>query len=155
MSLWVRNGWRADQVTEVLDVELKNVLNIGLAEIKVHRGNMNRIRFYGCPVCGNVITMIGKAEASCCGMQLEAMKAVACDQTHTLHFEAMDGEVYITFDHPMEKSHYIQFVACVRFDRVMLVRIYPEQGAELRMPYIATATYYIGCSQEGLFVQKT
>ena len=73
MSLWVRNGWRADQVTEVLDVELKNVLNIGLAEIKVHRGNMNRIRFYGCPVCGNVITTTDKAEVSCCGSQLEAM----------------------------------------------------------------------------------
>ena len=142
-------------LAEVLGVELKTMLAGDLGESKVHGGNMNRIRFCVCPVCGNVITMTGKAEVSCCGRQLEAMKPVSCDGAHTPQLEAMDGEVYITFNHPMEKSHYIQFVACVRFDRVMLVRLYPEQGAELRMPYIAKATYYIGCNQEGLFVQKT
>ena len=142
-------------LAETLGVELKTMLAGELGESKIHGGNMNRIRFYVCPVCGNVITMTGKADVSCCGRQLEALKPVACDEAHTPHLEHMDGELYITFDHPMEKAHYIQFVACVRFDRVMLVRLYPEQGAELRMPYIAKATYYVGCSQEGLFVHKT
>ena len=57
----------------------------------------------------------------------------------------------MTFDHEMEKAHYIEFVACVRFDRVMLVRLYPEQGAELRIPHIPRATYYIGCSRDGCY----
>ena len=63
----------------------------------------------------------------------------------------VDGETYITFEHGMEKEHHIRFVACVGYDRVLLVRLYPEQGSELRMPYMPRGTYYVMCSRDGLF----
>ena len=116
---------------------------------------MNRIRFYVCPVCGNVITTAGDAQISCCGRTLEAMKPAPCDEAHQLRLSPMDGEIYAAFDHAMDKTHFIRFIACVGFDRVLLVRLYPEQGSETRLPYLPRCTYYVGCSRDGLFTFKS
>ncbi len=35
--------------------------------------------------------------------------------------------------------------------RVLLVRLYPEQNAEVRMPKMPHATWYIGCSEDDLY----
>ena len=115
---------------------------------------MRRIRFFVCPECGNVITMTGEAQVSCCGRQLTAMEVTEGDAAHAMHIESMDGENYLSFGHPMSKAHYIQFVAMVGYDRVTLVRLYPEQDAALRLPYMAGATYYVCCSEDGLFRSK-
>ena len=68
--------------------------------------------------------------------------------------EPMDGELYLSFGHEMTKAHHIRFVACVGYDRVLLVRLYPEQGGELRMPDLPRCTLYIGCSRDGLFAMR-
>ncbi len=115
---------------------------------------MRRICFYVCPVCGNVIAATASAQVTCCSRPLEAIRAQPMDEAHRPTLEAMDGEWYAAFHHPMEKGHYIRFVACVRFDRVMLVRLYPEQGAELCLPQMGPCTLVVGCSDEGLFQMK-
>lgn len=112
---------------------------------------MKRIKFYTCPACGGIATATGEAEISCCGRRLEAMKPRPCDEAHAISIEPMDGEMYISFPHEMTKEHYIRFVACVTGDRALIARLYPEQGGELRMPRMPWATYYVGCSRDGLF----
>ena len=138
----------------LLDVDVRSLLSGELHESERDGGNMRRIRFYGCPVCGNVITTTGEAQVSCCGRALEAMKPAPCDAAHAVRVTPMDGEMHIAFDHGMEKAHHIRFVACVGFDRVLLVRLYPEQGSELRVPSLPHATYYVGCSRDGLLCCK-
>ena len=139
------------ELAVLLRVDVRSLLTGELNESDRDGGNMRRIRFYVCPVCGNVITMTGEAQVSCCGRTLEAMKPVPCDEAHAIRVTPMDGGTHIEFDHGMSKAHHIRFVAAVGFDRVLLVRLYPEQGSELRMPYMPRATYYIGCSRDGLF----
>ena len=139
------------ELAGLLRVDVRSLLTGELNESERDGGNMRRIRFYVCPVCGNVVTMTGEAQVSCCGRTLEAMKPVPCDEAHAIRVTPMDGEMHIAFDHGMSKAHHIRFVAAVGFDRVLLVRLYAEQGSELRMPYMPRATYYIGCSQDGLF----
>ena len=139
------------ELAVLLRVDVRSLLIGELNESERDGGNMRRIRFYVCPACGNVVTMTGEAQVSCCGRTLEAMKPVPCDEAHAIRMTLMDGEMHIAFDHGMSKAHHIRFVAAVGFDRVLLVRLYPEQGSELRMPYLPRATYYIGCSQDGLF----
>ena len=143
------------ELAKMLDVDVRSLLEGRIAESQKDGGNMRRIRFYACPVCGNVITMTGDAQVSCCGRELEAMKAQTVDEAHAIRLEPMDGEMYISFDHGMEKAHYIRFIAVVRYDRVLLVRLYPEQGSETRVPYMPHAVYYIACSQDGLFTLRT
>ena len=58
---------------------------------------------------------------------------------------------YVTLNHPMTKAHFIRFIACVGMERVLLVRLYLEQNAEVRMPKMPHATWYIGCSEDGLY----
>lgn len=142
-------------LASVLDVDVRSLLAGERSESIRDGGNMKRIQFYACPACGNVITAIGNAQISCCGRQLEAMKPQPCDEAHAIRLTPMDGEMHIAFDHGMEKAHHIRFIAIAGYDRVLLVRLYPEQGSETRAPYLPRATYYIGCSRDGLFTFKS
>ena len=45
-------------------------------------GNLRRIKFYVCPVCGNVISNTGNADISCCGRRLTALNARQADEAH-------------------------------------------------------------------------
>ncbi len=141
-------------LAKALDVDVRSLLAGEMNASDRDGGNMRRIQFYVCPVCGNVITATGGAQVSCCDHALEALRPMPCDEAHAIRMQPMDDDIHIAFNHGMDKEHYICFVACVGFDRVLLVRLYPEQGSELRVPYLPRCTVYIGCSRDGLFVVK-
>jgi desulfoferrodoxin (superoxide reductase-like protein) len=63
----------------------------------------------------------------------------------------MDGDYYITFEHEMSKAHYISFVAYVACDRVLMVKLYPEQSAAVRFPQMYGGKLYAYCNQHGLW----
>ena len=159
VSKWERGAGCPDisllpELGRTLGADVESLLAGRLDERERDGGNMKRIRFYTCPSCSNVLTATGEAEIACCGRRMEPMQAKPCDEAHTLRLEPVDDELYATFGHGMEKAHYIRFVACVGYDRMTLVRLYPEQGAELRLPRMGHGTLYIGCSRDGLMVQK-
>lgn len=138
-------------LAKALDVDVRSLLAGDRNESIRDGGNMRRVQFFVCPDCGNVITATGNAQISCYGRMLEAMKMHKCDEAHAIRLTPMDGEMHITFDHGMEKAHHIRFIAVAGYDRVLLIRLYPEQGSETRAPYLPRAKYYIGCSRDGLF----
>lgn len=115
---------------------------------------MKRIQFYICPTCGNLLTATGEAEVTCCGRKLERLTAKPSDEAHSLTVTPMEDEYYITFPHEMQKEHYIQFVAYIGYDRALVVRLYPEQGSELRIPQMRGGKLYFCCSRHGLFLNK-
>ena len=136
-------------------MEVENLLSGELSANRTDGGNMKRIRFYRCPTCGSIFTGSGQAQLSCCGRPLAPLTAQEAEGEHTLHSEPMEGELYLTFDHPMSKEHHLCFVATATMDRVTLVRLYPEGGAELRIPRPrGGGTIYWCCTQHGLFSQK-
>lgn len=116
---------------------------------------MKRLRFYVCPDCGNVLTASGGGEIFCCGRKLEALSEQSIDMEHMVSMQEMELDWYITFAHPMEKDHYFRFAAVVTVDRVLLVRLYPEQGGEFRIPQLrGGGKLYLCCSKDGLFSMK-
>lgn len=116
--------------------------------------NMARMKFYVCPVCGNVIHSIGNVLISCCGITLPALEAEEADENHMLTVENVEDECFLTIHHPMTKAHYISFVAFVTADRVRLVKFYPEGNAETRMQLCGCGTVYWFCNRHGLFKKK-
>lgn len=68
--------------------------------------------------------------------------------------ELSDGEWYLTSDRPMRREHYLSFAALVNEDTVVLRRLYPEWGAQTRLPYFAHGTLLWYCTRHGLFTQK-
>ena len=91
---------------------------------------MKRIRFFVCPQCGNILTATSAAEISCCGRRLEPLIPQAAGDDHAVRLEEVDDEYFVSIDHPMTKDHYLSFAAWVSYDRMTLIRLYPEQAAE-------------------------
>ena len=135
-----------------LQVNIEKILLGELERNSMDGGNMKRVRFYVCPLCGNILTATGEGDVACCGRKLSALVAKPADEMHRLTVEPMEDEYYITFSHGMSKEHYLNFVAYAGYDRLLLVRLYPEQGGELRIPQLRGGKLYFGCNRHGLFV---
>ena len=116
--------------------------------------NMRKIKFYVCPICGNVVTAIGEAVISCCGVTLPALEAERADDTHVLTVEQSEDEYYVSVNHEMSKSHYISFLAAVKDNSVELTKMYPESLAEARFKTSRTREIYYYCNRHGLFVAR-
>lgn len=117
-------------------------------------GNPLRGRFYVCPVCGNVIHAMGEGSFHCCGVALPPLEAEVPDETHELTAEDVDGEYYVSLAHPMEKGHFISFLALVGPSRLEIVKLYPEQEAAARFSKRGGGILYACCNRHGLFCRK-
>ncbi len=113
--------------------------------------NMLRMKFYVCPICGNVIQSTGETVISCCGVTLPALGAEPADEAHRLCVERVEDEYYVTIDHEMSKTHYISFIAAVRDDGYEIKKLYPEWNAEARFKIDRTRHLFYYCNRHGLF----
>lgn len=139
-------------LSTMFGVSAERLLDGALKPAPMEVGNLRRMKFYMCPDCGNILTATGGGDLYCCGRRLEPLKARAADEAHSVQVQEIEEDWYVTFSHPMEKGHFLRFAACVTSDRVLLVRLYPEQGSEFRLPQIrGGAKMYVCCSRDGLF----
>jgi DNA-binding XRE family transcriptional regulator len=113
--------------------------------------NMHRLRFYVCPVCGNVIQASGEALISCCGITLPPLGAEEPDEAHALRIARIEDEHYVTAEHPMTKQHYLSFFAAVSDLGVQFVKLYPEGSAEAYFKTSRVRYLYAYCNRHGLF----
>lgn len=117
------------------------------------------VNFYRCPICGNVIEPIEGDinHMMCCGQKMELMVANTQDaavEKHVPVYEKVEDEIVVKvgeIDHPMEKDHYIMWVAQVNDNQVSRVTLYPEQGISVRFKYIPNSTIYAYCNKHGLW----
>lgn len=114
-------------------------------------GKIDKVRFYVCPICGNILVSTGEASISCCGRKLHPLVPVFYTAEHRVIVEKMDIDYYITLNHDMRKDHYISFVAYVHDDHLLLNRLYAEQNPEFRLPIIKSrGNLYLYCTKHGL-----
>ena len=159
VSKWERGGGFPDlallpDIAQVLDVRLEDLLRGEIDANDRTGGNMKNLKFYVCPQCGNLITAADDAQITCCGKALKAQEPVKAEGEDKLNVELIENEYFVSSEHEMSKAHHIRFIAQVGFDRVTLVRLYPEQEAETRLPRMGHGRLYIGCSRDGLFWQN-
>ena len=141
---------------------LSSALGVSVAELlsgeqitnQNRAGNPLRGKFYVCPVCGNVIHAFGEGAFHCCGVALPPLEAEEPDGEHEVRVETWDLQTLASLDHPMEKDHYISFIAQVRYDRMELVKLYPEQRPEVRLSYWPGGAIFAYCNRHGLFRVK-
>ena len=139
-------------LSEIFGINVERLLSGDLKPDDKDGGNMKKVKFYVCPECANVITATGGGEISCCGRKLCALKAKSVDENHTMNVEEIENDYYITFSHEMSKVHHVSFVAYVTWDRVLLIKLYPEQNPEVRFPRMQKGKIYFYCSNDGLWV---
>lgn len=148
------------ELSQLYEVNIEKILLGNLESNDLETGNLKRIKFYVCPNCGNVISSIGDADISCCGRKLVSLVAKPADEKHMVTVVDAEGEYYITFDHDMNKTHFLSFVAYVTSDRSLFIKLYPEQNASVHLPKIgggnlvkkSSSRLYYYCSQHGLWI---
>ena len=55
-----------EELAKALGVSIAELLTGDLRENENPSGNMKKILFYVCPICGNIITSVGQGTFSCC-----------------------------------------------------------------------------------------
>lgn len=143
-----------EDLARALGVSLTELMTGDLQTNENRSANLRRMGFYVCPVCGNVITAVGKGSFSCCGIPLPVQEAQPEDNAHTITVEPVEDEICVTIAHPMTKSHYISFIAWVSNDRAELVKLYPEQDITVRFKKRGHGTVYAYCNRDGLFSRR-
>ena len=152
------SGTLEDALDNLKKVEINYLAcNFDLQENDINGGNMKRIKFYVCPNCGNVINSTGDGDFSCCGRKLEALVPKVMDENHSINIEEVENDYYIEINHEMTKEHFISFVAYVTYDRVLLIKLYPEQSPTVRFPRLCgkfeRGKFYMYCNQHGLLMK--
>lgn len=115
--------------------------------------------FYKCPICGNVIELIDGDinHMMCCGRKMELLVANSEDaatEKHVPVYERVKDEIVVKVgevDHPMEKDHYIMWIAQVSDSQTTRVKLYPEQDIAVRFKYVPGSILYAYCNKHGLW----
>ena len=125
------------QLSKVLEVDIQSILQGYLDKNKKIGENMNHLKFYKCPTCGNLVTSIKSVELSCCGNKLSPVSAqTRSEPEYQPVIQEFDGQYSIKFNHPMTKSNYISQVIVVRYDQIMTVNLYAESEAIITIPQV-------------------
>lgn len=141
-------------LARLLGIELEGLLSGQLDSKEPLGGNMKNLNFYICPNCGNVVTAMAEAAVSCCGKKLPALTPQKAPEGERLQVERIEEDYFISTDHPMEKGHYISFVALLTGDSILLRKQYPEWDLQLRLPAFAHGKLLWYCTQHGLYYQN-
>lgn len=114
------------QLAEIFNVDLEKLLSGDIEINSVLGGNLKKICFYVCPVCGNIITSVSETGVSCCGKKLKALTPEKAEETNRLNVEVIENEFFISSEHEMTREHYISFIAFLTGDTLILRKQYPE-----------------------------
>ena len=120
---------------------------------------MKEVKFYRCPICGNVIELIDgdSKRITCCGKNMELLVANTVDAAVEKHVPVYkkDGEKLIVsvgeVIHPMEEKHYIMWLAMVYDNKVIRVNLLPNEAPEAVFNYVENAEIYAYCNLHGLW----
>lgn len=110
------------QLSRLFGVDLEKLLQGDLAPNEMVGGNMKKMTYYACPVCGGLTFCTGAAEVSCCGRKLSPLEPRKAQGEEKLTVEGVENDWYVTGDHPMHKEDYVSFVAFATGDRLQVVK---------------------------------
>ena len=139
-----------EPLSKALKVSVIELMNGEYITNENKASNMLKSNFCVCPICGNIIHTMGENINSCCGINLPILDAEDENDKHRIDVELIENEYYVSIDHPMNKEHYISFIAYVTSDRCEIVKLYPESSAEVRFLKRGKGLIYIYCNKDGL-----
>lgn len=119
----------------------------------------NELIIKKCKSCGAIVRVIEDCTCencgiSCCGEAMEVLVPNSVDaavEKHVPTFEKVEDEIFVKVNHVMEKEHFIEWISLVADNKEYFVKLYPEQNAECRFPYITGSVLYAYCNKHGLW----
>jgi superoxide reductase len=119
----------------------------------------NELLIKRCAKCGAMVKVLEDCTCDncgirCCGENMEVVKANSTDaavEKHVPTYQIIDDEIVVTVNHGMEKEHFIEWISLVKENTEVTVKLYPEQEAIARFPYMRGSTIYAYCNKHGLW----
>lgn len=92
-----------------------------------------KMEVYKCELCGNMVEVLhaGAGELVCCGQPMTLLKENTTDAAKEKHvpvIEKVDGGYLVkvgSVAHPMEESHYIEFIELIAGDMIYRQNLKP------------------------------
>ena len=141
-----------EDIANIFKVSITELFQGDIIENDNISSNIEKIKFYVCPICGNVITSIGESCVSCHGINLISLEAEVADEKHCIEVSKIEDEYYVKVNHEMTKKHYISFIAALSKERMEFVKLYPESNAEARLKIRRVTKIYYYCNKDGLYL---
>lgn len=119
----------------------------------------NELLIKKCQSCGALVKVINDCTCDncgikCCGDEMKLLVPNSVDaavEKHVPTYEKVEDEIFVTVNHVMEKEHFIEWITLVADNKEYTVKLYPEQNAECRFPYIPGSCLYAYCNKHGLW----
>ncbi|MCQ2593214.1 MAG: helix-turn-helix domain-containing protein [Treponema sp.] len=141
------------QLSKVLEIDIQSILQGEIVRNRSIAGNMNRVKFYRCPGCGNLITSVKEIEISCCGNKLNFAEArTTTEEKYQPIIKEFDGQYSVSFNHPMTKEDYIANVITVQYDKILVINLFAQQEAIVTLPQIGGLRIFVLNNKSELFV---
>lgn len=131
-------------LSQALQIDIESILRGDLSKNKSKGGNMQRLKIYRCPECGNIITSTNQIELSCCGHTLkELISENEPDSSIIKSIEESDNQFFVTFKSRMTKTDYIAGVVTSTYDRTTVIPMFAEQEPSVTLPQISGVKVYV------------
>ena len=143
-----------EPIANVFRVSIPELLSGNAVQNVNVSANIMRSKFYVCPVCGNSIHSMGEAMIHCHGIPLTPCTAEETDENHKIFIERVEDDYFVQIEHDMTKQHYISFIAALSFDKIQMIKLYPEGNAEARFEMRGVRQILFYCNRDGLFQIK-
>ena len=119
----------------------------------------NELLIKKCQSCGALVKVINDCTCEncgikCCGEEMNLLGPNSVDaavEKHVPTYEKVEDEIFVKVNHVMEKEHFIEWICLVADNKEYMVKLYPEQNAECRFPYVSGSTLYTYCNKHGLW----
>ena len=119
----------------------------------------NQLVIKKCKSCGAIIKILKDCnnegcQIKCCGELMEELVPNSVDAAFEKHiptYEKIGDEILVKVNHVMEKEHYIEWICMVDDNREYMVKLYPEQVAEVKFPYKQNSILYSYCNKHDLW----
>ncbi len=141
------------ELSRIFRVDMQNLISGELHQNGLSCGNLKRMKFYICPICGNLLTAMTETPITCCGRRLGAAIPEKAEE-EKLNIEIIENDYFISSSHEMSREHYITFVALVTSDTVFLKKQYPEWDLQVHIPRFFHGRLLWHCNKHGLFYQE-
>ena len=118
-----------------------------------------RIAFYRCALCGNIVELIinGGGELVCCGQPMNKLTANTEDASQEKHVPVAtrEGDKIVvkigSVDHPMVEEHYIQWIAIVSDEGISRIHLKPGEKPRAVFCDKPNVDVYEYCNLHGLW----
>lgn len=119
----------------------------------------NKLLIKKCKQCGAIVRVLEDCTCEDCGIKcceenMEILIPKTVTQNNEKHiptYERVEDEIFVKISHPMEKEHYIKWIALVKDNKTVTIELYPEQNAECRFKYLPGSTIYAYCNVHELW----